>query len=92
MMMSWTRILVAASMLLVAGPARAQLSDAEMVALLEKIDDRQRNSGDYTSLVYIEQKEKGKADLLYEAVVYRREFRSQTLGHLHGIPGMGDKL
>ena len=25
------------------------------------------------------------------AVIYRREFRSQTLGHLDGIPGMGGK-
>lgn len=55
-------------------PCAAQaMSPAEMVELLKVIDDRQRNSGDYKSLVYIEQKEKGKSDLLYEAVVYRRD-------------------
>lgn len=55
-------------------PARAYaLDDAAMRKLLEVVDDRQRNSGDYKSLVYIQQKEKGKEDLLYEAVVYRRD-------------------
>jgi len=51
----------------------ATLDGPQMVALLRTIDDRQRNSGDYKSLVYIEQKEKGKPDLLYEAVIYRRD-------------------
>ena len=51
----------------------APLSDAEMVGLLKTIDDRQHNGGDYKSLAYIEQKEKGKSDLLYEAVIYRRD-------------------
>ena len=41
--------------------------------MLQTVDDRQRNSGDYKSLVYIEQKEKDKSDLVYEAVVYRRD-------------------
>ena len=49
------------------------LDKAEMVKILETLDDRQRNSGDYKTLVYIEQKEKGKNDLLYEAIVYRRD-------------------
>jgi len=45
----------------------------QMVAMLKTIDDRERNSGDYTSLVYIEQKEQGKDDLVYQAAVYRRD-------------------
>lgn len=49
------------------------LEKAELVKLLETLDERQRNSGDYKSLAYIEQKEKGKADLVYEAVIYRRD-------------------
>jgi hypothetical protein len=53
--------------------APAPLDDAGMKKLLEVIDDRQRNSGDYKSLVFIEQKERDKSDLLYEAVVYRRD-------------------
>jgi hypothetical protein len=53
-------------------PAMA-IDKAEMVKILETLDDRQRNSGDYKTLTYIEQKEKGKNDLLYEAIVYRRD-------------------
>ncbi|MBI3179151.1 MAG: outer membrane lipoprotein-sorting protein [Deltaproteobacteria bacterium] len=49
------------------------LDEAQMLAMLEVIDDRQRNSGDYKTLVFIEQKERDKSDLLYEAVVYRRD-------------------
>lgn len=53
--------------------ARAELSAEEQLALLTELDDRQRNSGDYKSLVYIESKQKDKADLVYQAVVYRRD-------------------
>lgn len=45
----------------------------EMKAMLTDIDDRQRNSGDYAAVTYIEQKESGKTDLVYEAVIYRRD-------------------
>jgi hypothetical protein len=68
-------------LLLLATPATAQeseddtkeLSEAEMTEMLEEFDARQRASGDYKALVYIEQKEKGKEDLLYEALIYRRD-------------------
>lgn len=56
-----------------AAPALAAPAQADLVKMLQVIDDRQRNSGDYKSLVYIEQKEKDKADLLYQALVYRRD-------------------
>ena len=56
------------SMLAFAAP-----SSTEMVAMLNTIDDRQANSGDYKSLVYIENKQSGKSDLVYQAVVYRRD-------------------
>lgn len=49
------------------------LSQTEVDAIVKELDDRQRNSGDYKSLVYIEQKEKNKNDLIYQAVVYRRD-------------------
>lgn len=49
------------------------MSAAEMVKLLELIDDRQRNSGDYKALAYMQQKEKGKADVAYDLVAYRRD-------------------
>ncbi len=58
---------------LLLGGALAAPSNEEMIATLQTIDDRQRNNGDYTSLVFIEQKESGKADLVYQAVVYRRD-------------------
>ena len=41
--------------------------------VLRTIDDRQRNGGDYKSLVYLEQKEKDKTDIVREALVYRRD-------------------
>lgn len=49
------------------------LSETEMVELLEELDRRQRSTGDYKALVYMEQKEKDKSDLVYEAVIYRRD-------------------
>lgn len=48
-------------------------SPDQLRQMLSTIDDRQQNSGDWTSLVFIEQKEQGKSDLVYEAVVYRRD-------------------
>jgi outer membrane lipoprotein-sorting protein len=56
-----------------AGLAAAAPTADEMVAKLATIDDRQRNSGDYKSTVYIETKESGKSDLIYLADVYRRD-------------------
>jgi hypothetical protein len=56
-------------------PALTQpaLTQEEMVGILKTIDERQRNSGDYKSLAYIEAREKGKDEVVYEAVVYRRD-------------------
>jgi outer membrane lipoprotein-sorting protein len=47
-------------------------SQAELIDLLKVVDDRQRNQGDWRSLVYIEQKERDKVDVIYEALVFRR--------------------
>jgi hypothetical protein len=58
---------------LLAAPAAFALDAAGMKKTLEVIDDRQRNGGDYKSLVYLEQKEKDKADTVREALVYRRD-------------------
>ena len=55
-----------------AAPAQA-LDQAEVDRIVKQIDDRQRNSGDYKALCYIEQKERGKNDLLYQSVFYRRD-------------------
>lgn len=56
-----------------AAAATPALNQEEMVAILRTIDERQRNSGDYKSLAYIEAREKGKDEVVYEAVVYRRD-------------------
>jgi hypothetical protein len=45
----------------------------EVTALVRQVDERQRNSGDYKSQVYIEQQEKGKVSQAFEATVYRRD-------------------
>ncbi|MFO0728556.1 MAG: outer membrane lipoprotein-sorting protein [Myxococcota bacterium] len=54
-------------------PASAEPSQEEVNKIIAEVDERQRNSGDWKTLAYIEQKEKDKNDLAYEAVVYRRD-------------------
>jgi len=55
-----------------AGRAQAALSKDELVKLLKAVDDRQNNQGDWRSQAYMEQKEKGKVDVVYEAQAMRR--------------------
>ena len=50
----------------------AALSKAELIDILKAVDQRQSNQGDWRSLVYMEQKEKDKVDVAYEALVFRR--------------------
>src|SRR5215475_5652463 len=59
------------------GPLRATaafaaLSKPELVDILKVVDERQKNQGDWKSTVYIEQKEKGKVAVVYDALVFRR--------------------
>jgi hypothetical protein len=49
------------------------LDPAEVSALLEELDTRRTSVGDYKALVYIDQKQKDKSDLVYEVAIYRRE-------------------
>lgn len=72
------RYLVLVSLLFSAAPAFA-MSDAQMAKLLIQLDNRQKNSGDYKSLAFIEQKEKGKTDLVYEAVIFRRDEQDKLM-------------
>jgi outer membrane lipoprotein-sorting protein len=58
---------------LLGAPAARALDAPQMQQLLEVIDDRQRNSGDFRGLVYLEQKEKDKTDVAREALVFRRD-------------------
>lgn len=67
------RSLISLALLLATAPAlAAELDKPAMVKLLQEIDARQRNQGDYHSFAYIEQKERDKVDTVYEAEVYRR--------------------
>lgn len=61
---------------LLAAPGEAQaaaLDGPQMKELLEELDNRRRSVGDYKALVFIDQKRKGKDELVYEAVTYRRD-------------------
>jgi outer membrane lipoprotein-sorting protein len=62
-----------ALLLLLLPSAAAALAQAETDALVKVVDDRQRSPGDYKALCYMEAKEKGKTDVVYELVVYRRD-------------------
>jgi hypothetical protein len=77
--MSMNKIKVFVSLALlgavVLGPspaARAALSKDQLVEMLKNIDARQNNQGDWKATLYLEQKEKGKVDVVYEAVAMRR--------------------
>jgi hypothetical protein len=58
---------------LTAAPVARALTDDELHKVVETLDDRQRNSGDWRALCYMESKEKGKTDTVYELLVYRRD-------------------
>jgi hypothetical protein len=68
---------LAASLLLAAAlggsPPAAALAPDELAKVVATIDERQRNSGDWKALCYMEAKEKGKTDVVYELLVYRRD-------------------
>lgn len=59
--------------------AQAAPSQDQLVAMLKVIDDRSGADNDYKSLALIEQKTKGKDDLIYEAVIYRRDASDQLM-------------
>ena len=52
--------------------AQAALSKEQLVDILKVVDDRQRNQGDWRSTIYMEQKEKDKVAVVYDALVFRR--------------------
>lgn len=62
------------AVLVAAVPSFAEpLAKEEMVKLLKEQDERQSSPGDYKSLVYLEQSEKDKADVVRELLIYRRD-------------------
>jgi hypothetical protein len=69
----------AALLILLAAPAVSALTQEETDALVRRVDERQRSSGDYKALCYMEAKEKDKTDVVYELVVYRREAEEKLM-------------
>jgi len=67
------------ALLLAPAAVAAPPTEAEMLKMLTVIDDRQKNDGDYKSLVYLEQKEREKDDLLYQVVAYRRDLEDKLM-------------
>jgi hypothetical protein len=68
------RLVLALGLCLWAAAAAAKpLTPDQTQKLVREIDEKQRNSGDYKALVYLERKEKDKSDLIYQLVVYRRD-------------------
>ncbi len=51
----------------------APLTAEQARKLVDRVDERQRNGGDYKSLVFMRNKERGKAAVVSEAVIYRRD-------------------
>jgi len=72
------RLAAAALAAALALPAAA-LTQGETDALVKLVDQRQRSSGDYKALCYMESKEKDKTDVVYELVVYRREAEEKLM-------------
>ena len=53
--------------------AAGALTPDEVTGIIETLDERQKNSGDWKAMMYIDQKEKNKNDIVYKAVTYRRD-------------------
>jgi hypothetical protein len=64
--------LLAVLALLSLGRPALALSGDDMVAMLKELDERQRAVGDFKAHAFIERKEAGKEDVLYESLFYRR--------------------
>ncbi len=52
--------------------AEGPLTQAQMVDLLRRVDERQNSQGDYRSIAYMVQKEKDKVDVAYQLEILRR--------------------
>ena len=73
-----TLLLTILFILVGAGPATA-MDAAGVKALLERLDERQRNTGDYKALAYVETRERGKSDRVLESVIYRRDEKDHLM-------------
>ena len=72
-------LLLLGALLLPARRAAAAPSPDEVKKIVQTLDERQRNQGDWRALAYMEQKEKAKTDVVYELLVYRRDKEDKQL-------------
>lgn len=54
-------------------PSEEKMSAAQADEIIKLVDEKQRNSGDYKSLCFVKETEKGKEPRLFQALVYRRD-------------------
>jgi outer membrane lipoprotein-sorting protein len=67
------RAIAAALVVALCLPSSASaLSQQETDDLVRRVDERQNNNGDWAAECYMESKEQGKPDVVYELVYYRR--------------------
>ena len=52
---------------------KSELTQMQTDEIIKLVDERQRNSGDYKSLVFVKETEKKKEPRLFQAMVYRRD-------------------
>jgi hypothetical protein len=76
---SMRNLLVLALLVLAVPRSAAPLGQEETDRVIRTIDERERNSGDWKALAYMEAKEKDKTDVVYELVVYRRDKEQKLL-------------
>jgi outer membrane lipoprotein-sorting protein len=67
------RLIILALLVAPALSPTAALTPEQTAQVIRTIDERQRNSGDYKALAYMEAKEKSKTDVVYELTVFRRD-------------------
>jgi hypothetical protein len=74
------RKLLPLALLLLLAPSPARPLEQEATdKVVRTIDERERSSGDWKALAYMEAKEKDKTDVVYELVVYRRDKEQKLL-------------
>ena len=66
------KVAVIGLVVLAASGSALALTDDEMVSMLRRIDERQHATGDFKAHAFIQQKQKGKDDVAFESVFYRR--------------------
>jgi len=76
---TWTHLSIFFLLLTLMPLPALALEGDELTKVLATIDERQRNSGDYKALVYIQTKEKNRDDVVMEAVSYRRDENDQLM-------------